>query len=254
LSVVLSQNAENQGPVQQHPLKVFIDFDGTISTIDTGEEIFRRFGKRPEVDIIIEQIREKEITAKEGWARLFAHAPGLELDAIYRMTEDIMIDDSFKAFTVFLRERQIPFYILSDGFENYIRCILEREGLGDIPVFSNRLIETRDKEVVPVFPSTDEECTDCANCKRNHVLEQSADDEFTVYIGNGSSDTCPAQFCDYIFAKDDLLRFCNREKISCYSWSRFAEVQSVFMQLLQKKRLKKRHQATLKRNEVYKLG
>lgn len=235
-------------------MQVFIDFDGTISLIDTGEEIFRRFGKRPEVDIIIEQIRVKEITAREGWARLFAHAPGLELDAIYKMTEDIQIDQSFRDFTALLRQYEIPFCILSDGFENYIHCILAREGLDDIPVFSNRLIENREKEVVPVFPSSDEECTDCANCKRNHVLERSADEEFTVYIGNGSSDTCPAQFCDYVFAKDDLLRFCSREKIPCFSWTTFAEVQPVFMQLLQKKRLKKRHQATLKRNEVYKLG
>lgn len=238
----------------QHKLKVFIDFDGTITKLDTGEEIFRRFGKRPEVDLIIEQIRTKEITAKEGWARLFAHAPGMRLENIYELTDDIHVDPSFKPFTEFLSSRNIPFFILSDGFENYIRHILEREGLSGIPVFSNHLVENDANVVVPVFPYTDEECNDCANCKRNHVLENSADEEYTVYIGNGSSDTCPAQFCDFVFAKDDLLKFCSREKVSCYSYTNFAEVQSVLGQLLQRRRLKKKNQAVLKRNEVYKLG
>lgn len=254
MSDVLSQVNESIVSAPQHRLRVFIDFDGTISTIDTGEEIFRRHGKRPEVDTIIEQIREKVITAKDGWAKLFAHAPGLSLGDIQALADDIPVDPTFHPFVDFLRERKIPFYILSDGFENYIRAILEREGLTDIPVFSNRLIATRENAVIPKFPYTDEECTDCANCKRNHVLEQSADEEFTIYIGNGSSDTCPAQFCDFVFAKDDLLKFCNREKISCFSYSSFADVQAVLTQLLQKRRLKKRHQAVLKRNEVYKLG
>ena len=238
----------------QHKVKVFIDFDGTITKIDTGEEIFRRFGKRPEVDEIIERIRTKVITAKEGWAQLFAHAPGLRLENILELTGDIHIDPSFKAFAQFLVARAIPFFVLSDGFENYIRHILKREGLAGIPVFSNNLVENLSGSVVPVFPYTDEECSDCANCKRNHILENSADEEFTVYIGNGSSDTCPAQFCDYVFAKDDLLKFCSREKISCFSYTNFAEVQNVMVQLLARRRLKKKNQAVLKRNEVYKLG
>ncbi len=240
--------------ISPHRMKVFIDFDGTITKLDTGEEIFRRYGKRPEVDVIIEQIRTKEITAKDGWARLFAQAPGLRLENIYDLTGDIHVDQTFKTFAEFLSVRKIPFFILSDGFENYIRFILKREGLEDIPVYSNRLVENAASVVVPVFPYTDEECNDCANCKRNHILENSGDEEFTVYIGNGSSDTCPAQFCDYVFAKDDLLKFCSREKISCFSYNNFAEVQSVFGQLLQRRRLKKKNQAVLKRNEVYKLG
>ncbi len=247
-------DSENEVPFPAHRVKVFIDFDGTISKIDTGEEIFRRFGKRPEVDIIIEEIKEQKITAMEGWRKLFDSAPGMTLENIYSIMNDILIDESFFEFHSLLKARNIPHYILSDGFENYIKFILQREGLEEIPVFSNSLIEAGNSGLLPIFPYRDEECRDCANCKRNHIIEHSSDEEFTVYIGNGSSDTCPAQFCDYVFAKDELLKFCSREKVTCFSYNNFADVQKVFVQLLQRKRLKKKHQAVLKRNEVYKLG
>ncbi len=244
----------NRMIINTHRIKVFIDFDGTITKIDTGEEIFRRFGKQPDADRIIEDIREGIITAKEGWVRLFASAPDMTIKNIYSIMDDIFIDENFVEFHQLLKIQNIPHFILSDGFENYIQFILQREGLQDIPVFSNRLIESGSNGLMPQFPYMDEECRDCANCKRDHIIEQSGDEEFTVYIGNGSSDTCPAQFCDYVFAKDDLLKFCSREKVTCFSYNNFADVQNVFIQLLQRKRLKKKHQAVLKRNEVYKLG
>ncbi len=241
-------------PVMPHKMKVFIDFDGTITLTDTGEEIFRRFGSRPEIDEIIEQIRFNKITGKEGWSQLFANAPKLRLDDVHKLADEIQIDRYFESFVNVLNNNKIPFYILSDGFENYISKIFNHSKINNLKVYANKLIENEDSKIQTVFPYTDEECSDCANCKRNHILENSADDEFTVYIGNGSSDTCPAQFCDYVFAKDDLLRFCNREKITCFQYSNFAEVERTFTQLLAKRRLKKKHQAVLKRNEIYKLG
>ena len=45
-----------------------------------------------------------------------------------------------------------------------------------------------------------------ANCKKNHIINHSSDDDITIYIGDGNSDKDAAQYCDFIFAKNDLLK------------------------------------------------
>lgn len=238
---------------QVHKFRVFVDFDGTITREDVGANIFLEFGRRPEVDEIELAIREHRITAYEGWMKLFNAAPGLSLPAIEQYARGFDIDTSFKRLLEFCGQKEIPVCILSDGFENYIRLILEREGITGPVLYANSL-ETIGGIVVPQFPYSDEECNDCANCKRNHILECSHDDDFTVYIGNGSSDTCPAQFCDYIFAKDDLLKYCEKNRITYYPYFSFNDVVNKLEEIVAKRRPKKRHQAVLKRMEVYKLG
>ena len=237
-----------------HNIKIFVDFDGTITKKDVGENIFIRFGNQPRTNEIIEDIKNAKITGMEGWLQLFREAPDLTMEQVESFTKDFEIDLTFLKLVDFCKLNDIRMFVLSDGFDNYIGSIFKREGLSDIPYFSNTLVVTASGGISPVFPYTDEECTCCANCKRNHVLEQSDDEEFTVYIGNGSSDTCPAQYCDFIFAKDELRKFCEKERISYFPYASFEDVVKQLELLIMKKRLKKRHQAVLKRNDVYKLG
>jgi len=111
-----------------------------------------------------------------------------------------------------------------------------------------------EKNLIPKFPFTDEECKICANCKRNHILNNSSEDDYTIYVGDGYSDTCPAQFVDFIFAKNSLLKFCEKERISYFPFSNFYDVTKRIDEMRNKKRLRKRHQAFLKRKEVYQQG
>jgi 2-hydroxy-3-keto-5-methylthiopentenyl-1-phosphate phosphatase len=145
-------------------------------------------------------------------------------------------------------------FILSDGLDYYINRVLEREGLSHLQAYTNKLTFSDDGNLIPEFPHTDEECKQCANCKRNHIINHSSDDEFTVYIGDGYSDACPVQFCDFIFAKKSLLKFCETNRISFSPYKNFYDVKRKLDTLVNKKRLKKRHQAELKRREVYLQG
>lgn len=241
-----------QMPVN-HRFYLYVDFDGTITKQDVGANIFLKYGKHPDVYDIEMDIRTHKTTAYEGWMKLFAAAPGLTMDKILQYAETFAIDETFKDLILFAQRHDYPLTILSDGFDNYINLILNREQLSGCTMYANTLHEMQG-EVVPAFPYGDEECTDCANCKRNHILESSPDDALTVYIGNGSSDTCPAQFCDYIFAKDDLLKYCEKNRIPYTPYKTFGDVLVRLEELHNKKRPKKRHQAVLKRNEVYKQG
>jgi 2-hydroxy-3-keto-5-methylthiopentenyl-1-phosphate phosphatase len=101
------------------------------------------------------------------------------------------------------------------------------------------------------YPYYDSDFPTSANCKRNHIINHSSDDDYTIYVGNGNSDKEAAQYCDFIFAKDGLARFCSMERISFYPFKNFIEVQNKLAELMLKKNLRKRHQAQLKRKSAY---
>jgi 2-hydroxy-3-keto-5-methylthiopentenyl-1-phosphate phosphatase len=101
------------------------------------------------------------------------------------------------------------------------------------------------------FPYEDAECTRCACCKRNIMLTKSSDDDVIVYIGEGYSDRCPAQYADIVFAKDELQKFCQEKNISYFLYDSFDDILVRMSELLVKKRVKKRREAEMKRREAF---
>jgi 2-hydroxy-3-keto-5-methylthiopentenyl-1-phosphate phosphatase len=231
--------------------KVFVDFDGTITKADVGEAIFREFGNAAATDTIVADLLSGKITARGCWELLFKTIERIDVGKLDEFIERMEIDQTFHQFHKYCLENEIEMYVLSDGFDYYINRIFKREDLNHVKIFANNLIINDKNEMIPSFPFFDIDCQTSANCKRNHVLNNSSDDEFTAYIGDGNSDKYSAQFCDFIFAKDDLLKYCEKERITFFPFSNFGEVITRLDSLKSKKRLKKRYQAELKRREIY---
>jgi 2-hydroxy-3-keto-5-methylthiopentenyl-1-phosphate phosphatase len=118
-------------------------------------------------------------------------------------------------------------------------------------VLSNKLILDDNGKLIPSFPFYTADCRSSANCKRNHIIENSSEDEYTVFIGDGNADKDAIQYVDFIFAKDDLLKFCELQRVTYFPFRNFDDVILRMNELLSKKRLKKRHQAELKRREAF---
>ena len=233
--------------------KIFVDFDGTITREDIGEKMFLKFGDPIEAHRIIDRWIKKEITSIDTWRELCATVKNFDAKKFDLFLEEIDIDPTFKKFVDYCEKHNFELYVLSDGLDYYINRFLEREGLSHLNTYSNKLTFEGEK-LVPQFPYTDEECIQCANCKRNHIITHSSDEDYTVYIGDGYSDACPVQYCDFIFAKKSLLKFCEVNRISFSPYKNFNDVRRKLDQLREKKRLKKRHQAELKRRAVYLQG
>lgn len=231
--------------------KIFIDFDGTISKLDVGDSIFRQFGDKEAVDSIITKLLKDEISAKQCWLSLCETTGKIDKNKLDEFIGSMEIDQTFSELVKFCKQNEIELFVLSDGFDYYINKIFEREKLQDIKVYSNKLTFSEDGKLIPSFPYLDSQWTTSANCKRNHIINHSSDDDYTVFIGDGNSDKYTAQFCDFIFAKDDLLKFCEAERITYFPFQNFSDVILKIEQLRSRKRLKKRHQAELKRKAVY---
>ena len=230
--------------------KIFIDFDGTITKKDVGDAIFQEFGNRQKAEKIISGLLSDTISAKECWIQLCGMMTEFNVDEINTFIDNIEIDKTFPGFVDHCRNNNLDIFVLSDGFDYYIERIFKKENIKGVKVFCNRLIITEDK-FIPVFPYLDENCRTSANCKRNHIINNSSDDDFTFYIVDGNSNKNPAQYFDFIFAKNNLLKFCERERISFFPYKDFNDIIARLEELRSKKRLKKRHQAVLKRREAY---
>ena len=208
--------------------KIFTDFDGTITLKDVGDTMFETFGGG-ECKDIIREYQEGKISAVECFRRESAACSHVKIDELNAFLDQQEIDETFIDFVSYCRRRQFECTILSDGMEYYIERILARHGVRDVPFFANtlHLIPVDGTSYVrfePHFPYTDEMCDRCACCKRNHLLTLSGDDDSIIYIGEGYSDRCPARFADMIFAKDELLKYCQQENISYYEYRTFADI------------------------------
>jgi 2-hydroxy-3-keto-5-methylthiopentenyl-1-phosphate phosphatase len=236
------------------PLKVFVDFDGTITQQDVGDAFFLRFGG-PVCASIVGDYREGKISAAECFRRELAQigdARKGDMDDFFRQQP---IDTTFHEFAAFCRRNGIAFHVVSDGLDYYIRSILEANGLSDVSFFSNTLLMVPSggdlQHLGLEFPFSDADCSRCACCKRNILLTHTDEADIIAYVGEGYSDRCPAQYADLVFAKDDLQKFCQKENISHFVYSSFHDVAERLNLLLVNNRLRKRRRAELKRREAF---
>ena len=233
---------------------VFTDFDGTITRTDIGDAMFTEFGKPEECGGAFGEALRGTITARESWRRSCATVESLTRDTFASFVASQAIDPGFHSFAGYCSQKSIPINILSDGFDAYITQILQREELCHLPFYSNHLAFEPDGKITPHFPYTDAECTECANCKRNHLLTRSSDDHVIVYIGNGHSDRCPVKYADVIFAKTALLSYCERENITYHRFETFYDVLAKFRTIVEEQRPRKRRTAELARREIFMQG
>jgi 2-hydroxy-3-keto-5-methylthiopentenyl-1-phosphate phosphatase len=231
--------------------KIFTDFDGTITKTDVGETLFKEFGDKNIVEKTIKDYLTEKISARDCWSSLSKAMKFEDKKDLFDFIDKVEIDETFHDFFNYCQSNKFDLYVLSDGFDFYIDRIFEREGLKELTYFSNKMEFTSNNKLIPHFPFFSLDYKDSANCKRNHIINFSGDDEYTVFIGDGFSDRFTVQYCDFIFAKDDLLKYCEVEKITYFPYKNFLDVISKIEKLKQRKRLKKRHQAELKRKEAY---
>lgn len=233
---------------------VFTDFDGTITRDDIGSTMFKVFGNPEESAASFHKSYKGLISMQESWKRSCATVGSLSPAAFDSFVECQEIDIGFRRFEMYCSAKSIPIHILSDGFDLYIRHLLQREQLSHLPFYSNTLVIEPDGTITPRFPYTDEECIMCANCKRNHLLTKSGDENVIVYIGNGFSDQCPSKYADVVFAKGTLLRYCERENITYHRFETFDDVLEKFTEMVDGGRPRKRRTAELARKEIFMRG
>jgi 2,3-diketo-5-methylthio-1-phosphopentane phosphatase len=186
------------------PLVVFCDFDGTFSVQDVGSTLARRHAgpRRPELWARFER---GEITA---WDYNLHVLDGLAVSRaeVDRFLAEVELDPGARDLVAWCAEREIPFRVLSDGFDHNLDRLQVLHGLR-FAYDANRLrFDGGRWRIRPGHPNPSCSCG-TGTCKRGRIeARRAADpDAAIVHIGNGRvSDLCGALAADVTFAKDSL--------------------------------------------------
>jgi 2-hydroxy-3-keto-5-methylthiopentenyl-1-phosphate phosphatase len=230
-------------------ISVFVDFDGTITKKDIGDEIFKVFGQ---FEPYHTQLRRGELDIIDYWYKLCSTLTVFNSESIKKFANECEIDSYFQVFADYCKSKCIELSVVSDGFDVYIEPILEKSGFGDLKVFSNKLIFNGKESPKPYFPLATESCKcPVASCKRNAILTTAPTENIIVFVGDGYSDFCAAEHADIIFAKNELARYCNEQRLPHYPFTSFFDVYRIFRKIYEKGIFKNRNKALLNRKRAF---
>jgi len=201
---------------------VFFDFDNTISTCDVFDDMVIRFSRDKRWIDLEKRWREGKIGSMECLA---GQLEGIRITKrdLDKHLSGIRLDPYFKRLVHFLEAKRVKKVILSDNFDYILKRILSHNSLKELKIYSNRLQFAKDR-LIPRFPFRSKHCGVCAHCKTKNLLANVDKDSIIIYVGDGNSDICPAEYADIIFAKENLLRYCKRKKLNCLEYNSLREV------------------------------
>jgi 2-hydroxy-3-keto-5-methylthiopentenyl-1-phosphate phosphatase len=175
-------------------VRLVLDWDGTVTEVDTLHLVLEEFGDR-EIYARVEGALGRTMTLNEVIAAEFATVTTPLDEVVEWLFEHVRIRDGFAE----LARAQRPL-IVSSGFHETIQPLLAREGvLSAVELRANRLDPRPDGWRV-LFRGN-HSCDTCGEpCKRADLPQNGQ----VVFAGDGYSDRCAALAADRVFARDGL--------------------------------------------------
>lgn len=201
-----------------------IDFDGTITNQDAVDGLIGRFSISDQWKLMEEQWEMGQIGSAECMSQQLREIRVTE-DELEQFLQEIQVDPSFQALQDTLANMNIPLMIMSDGFDLLIQSVLRRNHFEGLWVKCNHL-EWRENRLIPQFPYIEDTCGHCAHCKQNSIqkLKRMFLDKRIIYAGDGRSDICATKEADYLFAKESLAEYCDKERIEYQKFCSLADI------------------------------
>jgi 2,3-diketo-5-methylthio-1-phosphopentane phosphatase len=202
-------------------LEVFVDFDGTITDVDTFDALVRAVAGDDvwnEIDgaLIAGKITLRDALAQQASAVRFTRAETLAF-----MEANTKVDPAFGPFVDAVRAHGGAIRVVSAGIATVIHDALERNGI-DVDVLANDVDFAKTGWTMTFIDATDN-----GHDKAVHVIAARRRGSHTVYIGDGISDFAAAIEADERFAKAGraLEAYCRKNGVPCTSFTSFGEIQ-----------------------------
>jgi 2-hydroxy-3-keto-5-methylthiopentenyl-1-phosphate phosphatase len=172
-----------------------VDWDGTVTEVDGLHLVLLEFGDADVFDAAEERIG-RDLTLNQVIALEFETVRAPLAEVVDWVRRHVAVRPGFAELARRYRPR-----VVSSGFHELIRPVLEREGV-ELEVVANCL-DARPSGWRAAFRN-DEPCPVCGEpCKRADVAGLG---EF-AYVGDGVSDRCVALAAARVFARDGLARY-----------------------------------------------
>jgi 2,3-diketo-5-methylthio-1-phosphopentane phosphatase len=224
-------------------MTVFTDFDGTITQLDVTDVLLAQLA-HPSWQEVEQAWTRGAIGSRECLEQQIALVD-TSAEEFHALIDGVPIDPTFAAFYRFTRQRGIPLYILSEGFDYWIERILKRAGVNG-PVrngthmFSSAL-RLEGRRLIPSFPHAAPPCEHgCATCKAALIRRLGKGKHPVIFVGDGLSDRFAVDEANVVFAKRQLLAYCHEHGKVCHPFETFAEVEQALVRLLGQEEAAKR--------------
>ena len=202
---------------------ILTDFDGTISTVDLGNQIINKFATASLGDIERAYVKGK-IGSRIAYERIAKRLKGSREKMLEHILAIEKLDPYFPEFCSLSRDKDIDIKIVSDGLDFYIEAVLNKYNLTGMEYYSNEAIFGADSSFSIEFPSMNDFCGRCGTCKSRILNSYRLIYDKIIYIGDGYSDFCPSRYADVVFAKKILYQRCEREGTPCMPFDDFSEI------------------------------
>lgn len=198
------------------------DFDGTISKQDGLKMILDHFVGAPWKPIET-AMKTGLLAERVGLRRCMEMLQATEDEVLDFILKNVQLDESFKVFARWARSEGHSLVILSSGIQAFIEALLKRDGLEEVMLWANQA-DWDGRRWHLTERSGPRICKSQSHCKCASILRLNKKSEAVVFIGDGHSDRCAVRKADQVFAKSWLADYCESEKISYHSFSRFSDV------------------------------
>jgi len=172
-------------------MRVVLDWDGTVTEVDTLHLVLERFGDASVFEAMEAELRGR-LTLHEVIRREFETVSAPLEEVVAFLLAEAHVRPGFRELVAERRP-----LVVSSGFHELIEPLLAREGI-EVELQANR-VTPGPEGWRPVYYDTSV-CTVCGEpCKRRSLPAGSI-----AYVGDGYSDRCAARAADRVFARDAL--------------------------------------------------
>jgi HAD superfamily phosphoserine phosphatase-like hydrolase len=176
-----------------------VDFDGTISDLDTFDVLVRHFAGDDAWHESERGLRDGSLSLRDVLQLQASHVRGSFADVEALLKRRVRIDTSFAPFVAACRARDVPVTVVSSGIEPIVRGRLAEIGLGDLPIVANGIVAEPSGWRIE-FRDPDGNGTD----KVAVVRSAQAAGRRAAFVGDGRSDYAAALAADRRYAKRGL--------------------------------------------------
>lgn len=202
-------------------LRIFTDFDGTITEQDTLVFLAERLGGGPQlVQTMGRLIGEGKLSLRDGIAGEMRSIRAPFAVARALLLEQVKIDPGFPPFARWCAQHRIPLTVLSAGFQEIVALFISSAEFPGLEIRANTLRPDEQQGWQCIFRDQ----TPFGHDKAQALREARAQGHRVIFIGDGLSDRAPAEVADEVFAKPDLAEYCRARGIHCREYQIFDEV------------------------------
>ena len=200
---------------------VFLDFDGTMTVVDSGVHLLERLSGDNSWLAIDELYGAGAIGSRECLEREWELLPHDEA-ALREAVRGVALDPDAERLLAGLQARGAEVTVVSDGFGFFAEEVCARLG---VPVLTNAVNWSAG---TLEFPNLDRccACSSCGTCKQAPIKDARRRGRTTIFVGDGVSDRKAALLADVLFAKGRLAEWCEFSGVEYEFFDTLADVHS----------------------------